>query len=149
MTRPRAELRLPRWVQRLDTLPEEIVREALEESRDFLRDKARENASKGGNRGLHVRSGRLIASLRTYLRPTSNGGELGLGVVSYGWVNDRGAVIRAKNAPYLRFRGADGRWYSRKQVTIPERPWARDALEATRKEFPRYVYRALERATRP
>ena len=149
MTRPRAELRLPRWVQRLGTLPQEIVGEALEESRDFLRDKARENASKGGDRGLRVRSGRLIASLRTYLRPTSSGGELSLGVVSYGWVNDRGAVIRAKNAPYLRFRGMDGRWYSRKQVVIPERPWARDALEATRKEFPRYAYRALERATRP
>ncbi|MCP2015620.1 hypothetical protein L1280_002788 [Deinococcus sp. HSC-46F16] len=149
MTRPGATLRIPAWVKRLGSLPEQVTQEALAESRDFLRDKARENASKGGARGLRVRSGRLLRSIRTYLKAKPNGGELSLGMVFYGWVHDTGMTIRAKGGGYLHFRTPSGSWAKVRQVVLPERRWARDALDETRKQFPRYLYRALERATRP
>lgn len=149
MTRPGAELRIPAWVKRLGELPAQITQEAMQEAREYLRVEARRNASKGGAFGLHVRSGRLINSLRTYLRAEGNKQTLSLGMVFYGWVQDRGAVIEAKNGGFLHFKTPEGTWRSVKQVILPERRWARDALEATRKEIPRYIYRALERATRP
>lgn len=149
MSKPSATLRIPGWVKRLGTLPDEITQEALAESRDYLRDAARHNASKGQANGLRVRSGRLLRSIRTYLKAKPNGGELSLGMVFYGWVHDRGMTIRAKNGGYLRFKTPDGSWHSVKQVVLSERRWARDALDATRKQFPRYLHRALERATRP
>lgn len=140
---------LPRWVKRLGELPEQVTQEALAESRDFLREQARRNASKGGSRGLRVRSGRLLRSIRTYLKATPNGGELSLGMVFYGWVHDRGAVIVPKRAPRLRFFIPGVGWRTAMRVVLPERRWARDALDSTRKEFPRYLHRAIERATRP
>ncbi|MBZ9753179.1 hypothetical protein K7W42_20290 [Deinococcus sp. HMF7604] len=148
MTASRATLKVPGWVRRLGTLPEQVTKEALAESRDYLRDAARRNASKGGPRGLRVRTGRLLRSIRTYLKAKPNGGELSLGMVFYGWVHDRGATIKAKGGGLLRFRTPDGRWHAVPQVVLPERRWARDALEDTRKQYGRYLYRALERATR-
>lgn len=150
MIRSKAELKIPRWVKNLGQLPEQITAEAMAEARDFLREEARRNASKGGVDGLRVRSGRLIRSLRTYLRATPDGGqELSLGMVFYGWVHDRGAVIKPVKADRLRFYLPSVGWRTAMQVVLPERRWARDALDATRKEIPRYLYRALERATRP
>lgn len=144
-----ATLRMPAWVRRLGQVPDQVAREALAESRDYLRDAARKNASKGGANGLRVRSGRLLRSIRTYLKASPHGGELSLGMVFYGWVHDRGAVIKGKNGGYLRFRTPDGSWHSVRQVVLPERRWARDALEDTRQQYGRYLFRALERATRP
>lgn len=149
MTAPSASLRIPQWVRRLGTLPEQVTQEALAESRDFLRDEARHNASKGGSRGLRVRTGRLLRSIRTYLKAKPNGGELSLGMVFYGWVHDRGAVIVPKKAPRLRFAIPGVGWRTAMRVVLPERRWARDALDATRKQYGRYLHRALERATRP
>ena len=149
MIRSAATLKMPAWVKRLGQLPEQITQEALAESRDFLREEARRNASKGGARGLRVRSGRLLRSIRTYLKAKPGGGELSLGMVFYGWVHDRGAVIVPKKAPRLRFMIPGVGWRTAMRVVLPERRWARDALEATRKQFPRYLHRALERATRP
>lgn len=144
-----AILRMPAWVRRLGEIPDAVAKEALAESRDYLRDATRKNASKGGATGLRVRSGRLLRSIRTYLKASPHGGELSLGMVFYGWVHDRGATIRAKNGGFLRFRTPDGRWHSVRQVVLPERRWARDALDDTRQQFGRYLHRALERATRP
>lgn len=145
-----AELKIPRWVKRLGVLPNTVASEALAESRDYLRDAARHNAQKGGDRGLRVRTGRLLRSIRTYLKAKPNGGELSLGMVFYGWVHDRGAVIVPKKAPRLHFFIPSVGWRTAMRVVLPERRWARDALEDTRKQFPRYIHRALEqRATRP
>lgn len=144
-----ATLRMPAWVRRLGEVPDQVAREALAESRDYLRDAARKNASKGGATGLRVRTGRLLRSIRTYLRAEPHGGTLSLGMVFYGWVHDRGAVIKGKGGGFLRFRTPDGSWHSVRQVVLPERRWARDALEDTRQQYGRYLFRALERATRP
>lgn len=150
MSAPSATLRVPAWVRRLGSLPSEVAQRALAETRDYLRDAMKRNASKGGSRGLRVRSGRLLRSIRTYLKAKPNGGgELSVGMVFYGWIHDRGAVIRAKNGGYLRFRTPDGSWHSVRQVVLPERRWARDALDDTRQQFGRYFHRALELATRP
>jgi len=146
---PSATLRIPAWVKRLGTLPERIAQEALADSRDFLREEARRNASKGGARGLRVRTGRLLRSIRTYLKARPNGGELSLGMVFYGWVHDRGMTIRPKTGRYLHFRTPSGGWAKVRQVVLPERRFARDALDATRKQYGRYLHAALERATRP
>jgi phage virion morphogenesis protein len=45
--------------------------------------------------------------------------------VPYAWarVHQFGAVIRAKNVPYLRFLIRGKGWASKKQVTITARPW--------------------------
>jgi phage virion morphogenesis protein len=45
--------------------------------------------------------------------------------VPYGWaiVHQQGATIRAKNVPFLRFQIRGKGWFSKKQVTIPARPW--------------------------
>lgn len=145
MTRSSATLQLPRWVQRLGDLPDTITREAMHDARDFLREEARRNASKGGADGLSVRSGRLLRSIRTYLR----GNELSLGSVFYGRVQNQGALIRAKQAPYLVFNIPGVGWRRAKSVRIPARPWASDALAATRAAFPKYLHAALERFTRP
>lgn len=145
--RPGAELKLPAWVERLDRLPEEATQQALSTARDFLREETQRNARKGGPRGLRVRTGALLRSIRTYLKATdADTWELSLGMKFYGWVHDTGMTIRAKNAPYLRFRTPDGSWHSVKEVFLPERRWARDAMDATVERFPGYLRQALRRA---
>lgn len=42
--------------------------------------------------------------------------------VPYASIQNFGGIIRAKNAPYLVFQ-VNGRWYKKKQVTIPARPF--------------------------
>ena len=148
MTRPSASLTIPRWVQKLGTLPETVADEALAETRDSLRSALKKNASKGGPRGLNVRSGRLINSIRTYLRDTPNGGELTAGSVWYGWVHNRGAVITPKVSPRLRFFIPGVGWRSAMRVVLPARYWVDDALNDARKEYRRHLYKALERYTR-
>lgn len=148
MTRPSATLRVPAWVRRLDTLADTVTQDALEETRSFLRDEARRNATKGGPTGLKRRTGGLLGSIRTYLKKSKNGGSVSLGMRFYGWVNDRGAIILPKNGPYLRFQLPNGRWVSAKRVVLPERRWARDALDASAKKYPAFLRQALQRAKR-
>ena len=148
MTRPSATLTVPRWVKQLGTLPEEVTREALAETQDSLRSALKKNASKGGSRGLNVRSGRLINSIRTYLKATPDGAELTAGSVFYGWVHNRGAVITPKKAPRLRFFIPGVGWRTAMRVVLPKRPWVDDALEDARKEYRRHMVKALERYTR-
>lgn len=49
----------------------------------------------------------------------------------YAGVHEKGATIRAKNAPYLVFR-IGKRWISAKEVTIPARPFLAPALKDSR-----------------
>ena len=46
----------------------------------------------------------------------------------YAPVHEFGATIRAKRAPFLRFKTLDGKWHSVKSVTIPARPFLRPAI---------------------
>lgn len=148
MSAPSASIRVPAWVKRLDQLPAEVTQRALEESREFLRDEARRNASKGGQNGLRVRTGRLLRSIRTYLKKNPKGGTLSLGMVFYGWVHDRGAVIEPVKAPRLRFFIPGAGWRSAMRVVLPERRWARDALDATRKKYASFLQQAIRQAVR-
>lgn len=143
-----ATIRVPSWIRRLDRLPVEVTQRALSESREFLRDEVRRNASKGGDRGLRVRSGALLRSIRTYLKPRGEGGQLSLGMKFYGWVNNRGAVIVPKKAPRLRFFIPGVGWRTSMRVVIPARPFADDALAATRAKYPSFLRQAIRQAAR-
>ncbi|WP_161883851.1 hypothetical protein [Deinococcus alpinitundrae] len=147
MTRSSASIRIPAWVRKLDAIPAQAAQDALGEARKFLQAEMKKNLTKGGPSGLRVRSGRLIRSVRTYLKKTPQGGNLSLGMAFYGWVHDRGAVIEAKTPMGLRFRTARG-WVRVMRVVLPERRFARDALDATRKVFPQYLAQALKAAAR-
>lgn len=148
MTRPKAELIISQFVRSLDTLGDDVAAEAMMETRDFLRDELRRNAQKGGPTGLNKRTGALLNSIRTYLKGSGGRAELTVGMKFYGWVHDRGAVIEAKNAPYLRFQLPNGAWVQTKSVTLPARNWATDAVQESRKRFPAFIRQAVHRRMR-
>ncbi|MCE1186213.1 MAG: phage virion morphogenesis protein [Rhodocyclales bacterium] len=54
-------------------------------------------------------------------------GILGSNLV-YARIHELGGTVKAVRAKYLRFR-TQGRWVSKRQVTIPARPYLRPALE--------------------
>jgi len=143
-----ASIRIPSWVRKLDAIPAEAAQSALGEARKFLLAETKKNLSKGGSNGLRVRSGRLIRSVRTYLKKTPTGADLSLGMAFYGWVHDRGAVINAKTPYGLRFLIPGVGWRRAMRVMLPERRVARDALDATRKVFPQYLAQALKAAAK-
>lgn len=47
----------------------------------------------------------------------------------YARIQELGGVIRATNAPALRFQTEDGEWHMVKAVTIPARPYLRPAAD--------------------
>lgn len=47
----------------------------------------------------------------------------------YARIQELGGVIRATNAPALRFQTSDGEWHVVKAVTIPARPYLRPAAD--------------------
>jgi phage gpG-like protein len=65
----------------------------------------------------------------------------------YAAIHQFGGVIKAKNVPYLRFKVGD-RWASKKQVTIPARPFfpVNDAGTALTPPAEALVKSAAERA---
>ncbi|MEK0082867.1 phage virion morphogenesis protein [Benzoatithermus flavus] len=65
-------------------------------------------------------TGRLVASI-THVA-TGDRVEIGTNVL-YAALHQFGGTIRAKQAPYLRFRLADGTPIAVKEVTIPARPF--------------------------
>ncbi|AWN22210.1 hypothetical protein DKM44_02305 [Deinococcus irradiatisoli] len=148
MTRSSASIKIPSWVRKLEAIPAEAAQTALTDARSFLQAEMKKNLSKGGPNGLRVRTGRLIRSVRTYLKKTPQGGELSLGMAFYGWVHDRGVVIEAKTPLGLRFRIPGVGWRRAIRVVLPERRFARDALDATRKVYPQYLAQALKAAAR-
>lgn len=141
----KAELKIPQWVKRLDSLMDDVAADALSETRDFLRDELRRNATKGGPTGLTRRTGTLLQSLRTYLKATPHGAELSVGMKFYGWVHNRGADIVPKAGGYLRFQLPNGRWASAKAVHLPARHWVDDAVTEARRRYPQFLRQALRR----
>lgn len=137
--------KFPKWLQKLPDLPREVTRAAMADVRDVLLGEARKNVSKGGSRGLNVRTGNLIRNLRTRLDLTPDGAEVRLTGPFYGRVNARGAVITPKAGPYLVFQ-IGGRWVRSRRVVIPARPWDEDALQTAQRAFPRYLSKHLRRA---
>lgn len=76
---------------------------------------------------LQNRTGTLRRSI--VMTPFRSQGFVTVGTnVQYAKVHEFGMVIEAKNAPYLKFKTDDGAWHSKKQVTIPARPFMRPAL---------------------
>jgi len=62
--------------------------------------------------------------------------------VRYARVHQTGAVIRAKNHPYLRFR-VGGQWVRKKKVTIPARPMLPNGTEGLPLAWQKDVDRAF------
>ncbi|MBZ9712181.1 hypothetical protein [Deinococcus multiflagellatus] len=139
----RTDAKLPRTLQRLEGAPLEATRTAMNTARDFLREEARRNVSKGGSRGLNVRSGALHRSIRTYMRPTPHGAQLSLGSLFYGLVHNKGMTITAKAAPMLKYYIPGVGWRQSKSVTLPRKPWADDAAKALQERFPGMLRQAL------
>lgn len=86
----------------------------------------------------NVRSQHLIdtGNLRASITTEPDGDEavtVGPRNVVYAAIHEFGGTITAKNAPYLRFKTADGAWHSVKSVTIPARPYMRPALDEHKK----------------
>lgn len=141
----RTELKLPRSMQRIDKAPVEATQSAMATARDFLREEARRNISKGGQRGLNIRTGNLYRSIRVYTSATPQGSRLSLGSLFYGKVNNDGMTIHAKNVDKLRFYIPGVGWRQAKSVTIPARPWADDAVTALQERFPQMLGQAMRR----
>lgn len=84
---------------------------------------------------LRYRSGALRRTVRTEVIPHRDDVEIvfraGSEKVRYARIHEEGGVIKARNKPYLIFKGKDGGWVAVKEVTMPRRPYmAPSALEA-------------------
>jgi len=84
---------------------------------------------------LHNRTNNLRSSIHGEASATDSEitGIVGSNMI-YAPVHEFGAVIRAKNAPFLRFQ-VNGHWVSVKEVTIPARPFLAPAVDAMRQEI--------------
>ena len=93
----------------------------------FLEGKAKKEftKSRGSAGGLHVRSGHLRRSITS--KSEGLQGWLGSNVV-YAATHEFGATIKAKNSKYLKFKTEHG-WVSKKQVTIPARPFLMPVID--------------------
>lgn len=136
--------KFPKWIQKLPSLPVEVTHATMQDVRQVVLYEARKNVSKGGSRGLNVRTGNLYRNLRTRVELTPKGASVRITGPFYGRVNARGAVIVPKKGPYLVFQ-VGGRWVRSKRVVIPARPWDKDALEAVQRQFPSYFRKELRR----
>ena len=89
-----------------------------------------------GGSGPRSQSGALSRSLS--YRVTRSGDTISGSLETdspYAWVHEKGAVIQAKKAEYLRFR-VGGRWVNKKRVEIPARPFMRPSLEKALEQLP-------------
>ena len=86
---------------------------------------------------LQRRSGELLRSVRSELRGSGAKTVVRLIVggrgVPYAEVHEEGETIKAKNKPWLHFKGADGVWVKVKQVVIPARPFMAPAADVARR----------------
>ena len=62
----------------------------------------------------------------------------------YAAIQEYGGTIKAKNAPYLVFKTADGQWHRVKAVTIPARPYLTPAMQTERDNAIKEIGAALE-----
>lgn len=129
-------------------LNEAVVREqlagALESSAAEVERRAKINVlSDLNNTGLS--DGTLAGSIEHRTDRAALSATVGTEVI-YGSVHEYGAVIEAKNAPYLVFKTADEQWHSVKSVTIPARPWLQPALDSSEGFIQAQVDAAVMRA---
>jgi len=86
---------------------------------------------------LQRRSGNLTRSIRSELRGSGARTVVTLIVgnreAPYAEVHEKGKTIKAKNKPWLHFKGADGVWVKVKQVVIPARPFMAPAADVARR----------------
>lgn len=61
----------------------------------------------------------------------------------YARIQEYGGTITAKNAPYLRFKTADGKWHAVKSVTIPASGYLRAAADERKDDAIRDMRDAL------
>ncbi len=83
---------------------------------------------------LNVRTGDLrnsITPLEATQAAVMSGGAAGGAGVVYAAIHEFGGIITARNAPYLRFRTADGAWHAVKSVVMPERSYMRSTFGET------------------
>lgn len=145
----KAEMKTPAWLDRLDQLPEQVARGVLAQAQGDLQESLRRNAQKGGPRGLRVRSGRLLRSIRAALKPTPGGAELDVSMAEYGWIHNRGATITAHSGGRLRMFIPGVGWRTAMRSVLPARGWIDDAVDETRAKLPRYLNQAVQKAVRP
>lgn len=83
---------------------------------------------------FNQRTGNLASNWETVLddvgemRAEGHTGPLSV----YARIQELGGVIRATNAPALRFQAEDGNWVVVKAVTIPARPYLRPAADTNK-----------------
>lgn len=96
---------------------------------------------------LQNRTGTLRRSIT--MTPFRSSGQVTVGTnVLYAKVHEFGAVIKAKNVPYLKFQTPDGAWHMKKQVLVPARPFLRPALIRNRGKIQEALAKAVSRAVR-
>jgi len=84
---------------------------------------------------LKRKTGRLAGSIdrEEYIMGGGVIGRIGSNL-KYARIHELGGVIKAKNAPYLKFY-VDGHWVSTTQVTIPQRPYIWSSLTESTKRI--------------
>lgn len=138
-------MKLYGWIKRyigdLSRLVDDVRAEAMQDYRTFLEDQLRQNATKGGPRGLRVRTGNLLANIFVMLLP----GGVGVRVMipRIGWIQNDGAIIKAKGNGYMTFYIPGVGWRRSKRIILPRRLWITDAQQAAMKHFPVSVARAM------
>ena len=95
---------------------------------------------------LHNRTGTLRRSIAMTPHRSQGFVDVGTNVV-YARVHEFGAVIRAKNAPFLKFQ-VGGKWVQKKQVLAPARPFMRPALIRNRGHIQAALATAVRMAVR-
>ena len=90
-------------------------------------------------------TGALAGSIK--YRKTTRGVEIGTNL-PYAPVHEYGAIIRAKNVPFLRFMTRDKKWHSVKEVRIPKRPFLGPALNDSKESIFNIVMKHAEAALR-
>jgi len=88
----------------------------------YAEGEAKKNFNKSGK--PKVRTGTLRRSIKSGV--SNNTAWIGSDVV-YARIIEKGGVITAKNKPYLSFQ-IDGKWFKKKSVTIPPRPYLQPAI---------------------
>ena len=102
--------------------------------------------------GVKTRTGRLRASFQPQgegnifsILESKSGilGKIGSNV-KYAAIQERGGIVKAKNVKYLKFQ-IEGRWISKKQVTIPAHYYVRNTLLDNKDFFARTAMREIMR----
>ena len=125
-----------------------IVRRALiagtKNAMLFAESKAKKSFGRSDTPG--VKTGRLRRSIRNQVRDRGNliVGSIGSDLI-YARVQERGATIRARNAPYLKFQ-IGSRWVTVASVTIPKREYLRPAIEDNLRRLGDIIQETVEKA---